>query len=253
MIEKFSIMFDAIESSRIIHVYLPPFYYESQESYPVMYMYDGHNLFCDDDATYGYSWHLKEFLDQYDKPFIVVGIECSHEGNQRLEEYCPYDIENSFLGTIHGYGKVFMDFVIHDVKPYIDEHYRTIPFRECTMIGGSSMGGLMSLYTIIAYNQYFSKAACLSSSIGICLDLLKNEIDNNDLNHDTRVFLSWGSNESRNKRGLAYASMNNLEISHMLNQKSILTYPYLQVDGYHNEQSWQQQIPVFMDYLWKSR
>lgn len=253
MIEKLHIQFEAMNSLRTIHVYLPPFYHESQERYPVIYMYDGHNLFHDEDATYGYSWHMEEFLDQYDKPFIVVGIECPHEGNQRLEEYCPYDVENSFLGTIHGFGQLFMDFVVEVVKPYIDNHYRTIPFRECTMIGGSSMGGLMSLYTIIAYNQYFSKAACLSSSIGICMDALTNEMNQHDLNVDTRVYLSWGSEESRNKRGLAYASMRNLEISHLLNQKHIMTYPYLQINGRHSEQSWQQQIPIFMDYLWKSK
>lgn len=253
MIEKLHIQFEAMNSLRTIHVYLPPFYHESQEHYPVIYMYDGHNLFHDEDATYGYSWHMEEFLDQYDKPFIVVGIECPHEGNQRLEEYCPYNVENSFLGTIHGYGQLFMDFVVEVVKPYIDNHYRTIPFRECTMIGGSSMGGLMSLYTIIAYNQYFSKAACLSSSIGICMDALIQEMNQQELNTDTRVYLSWGSEESRNKRGLAYASMHNLEISHLLNQRHIMTYPYLQINGRHSEQSWQQQIPIFMDYLWKSK
>ena len=97
MIEKFEVLITPFSLKRMIHVYLPDDYYNHQESYPVMYMFDGHNLFNDQDATYGKSWGLKDFMDSYDKKMIIVGIECNHEGNQRLSEYCPYDLENSFF------------------------------------------------------------------------------------------------------------------------------------------------------------
>ena len=135
----------------------------------------------------------------------------------------------------------------------IRDSYRTLSLREYTMIGGFSMGGLMALYAAISYHTYFSKAACLSSSIGICLEALKDEINQHDSLKDTRLFLSWGSEESRNKRALAYASMNQLDISHLLNLKGVQTYPYLLVNGRHHMISWQVQIPLFMDYLWKSK
>ena len=72
MVEKFDIVITPLGLERTIHVYLPEDYYDSDEQYPVMYMFDGHNLFYDHDATYGKSWGLKEFLDTYDKKLIIV-------------------------------------------------------------------------------------------------------------------------------------------------------------------------------------
>lgn len=97
MVEKFEIMITPFQCMRTIHVYLPDNYNESQEQYPVMYMFDGHNLFFDEDATYGKSWGLKDFLDNYDKKLIIVGIECNHEGHERLNEFSPHTYKNSFL------------------------------------------------------------------------------------------------------------------------------------------------------------
>ena len=73
MIEKLNVYIQPLQSWRTMHIYLPQNYHNSDERYPVMYMYDGHNLF-------------NEFLDRYDKPFIIVGMECNHEGNERLNE-----------------------------------------------------------------------------------------------------------------------------------------------------------------------
>ena len=73
--------------NRMLHIYLPENYDTSGERYPVMYMFDGHNLFFDEDATYGTSWGLYDFMKGYDKQVIIVGMECSHRGNERLEEY----------------------------------------------------------------------------------------------------------------------------------------------------------------------
>ena len=81
MIEKFDVYIEPFQLWRTMHVYLPKHYYETDERYPVMYMYDGHNLYNDQDATYGTSWGLSDFLDHYDKPFIIVGMECNHEGH----------------------------------------------------------------------------------------------------------------------------------------------------------------------------
>lgn len=250
MIEKREVVVTPISQKRQLHIYLPPHYADSQQRYPVIYMYDGHNLFRDEDATYGRSWRMESFLDHYVKPVIVVGIECAHQGNQRLEEYCPYYVESSFLGTLHGYGDVFMQWVIEELKPLIDRSYRTIPFRECTMIGGSSMGGLMALYSVIKYNIYFSKAACLSSSIGLCMEQLKCDLQNSTLSPDTRIYLSWGSQEAKNQKGLAYLTASHLEMSHWLSQKQVMTYPYQLINGRHNEVSWEKQLSIFLDYLW---
>ena len=89
MIEKTDFWFPFAAQNRRLHIYLPDDYNESEERYPVMYMFDGHNLFYNSDATYGKSWGMKEFLDRWGKKIIVVGLECAHTGNDRLREYCP--------------------------------------------------------------------------------------------------------------------------------------------------------------------
>ena len=184
---------------------------------------------------------------------IVVGMECNHEGQKRLDEYCPYDVSHSYFGDIHGVGDIYMQWVVDELKPFIDQHYRTIPFRECTMIAGSSMGGLMALYTIVHHNNIFSKAACLSSAISFCFDELVKEIESSSLNQDTLVYMDWGSEESRNKKGLAYATNANLELSHLLQCHGAKTYPHCVINGKHNEATWEKQIPLFMDFLWKNK
>lgn len=251
MITKFNVMITPYNLERTIHMYLPDNYYDSDERYPVIYMYDGHNLFFDYDATYGKSWGLKEYLDQSLDKYIVVGMECNHEGNKRLDEYCPYDLPNSHLGNIHGTGKQYMEWVVNELKPFIDSNYRTLSNRTHTMIAGSSMGGLMSIYSVVKHNEVFSKAACLSSAIGMCMDELKKDILESKLDPDTKVYLDFGSNERNNKTGLAYMVKDNLYISRLLNIQNASTYPYIIINGQHNEATWEKQIPIFMDYLWK--
>lgn len=251
MIQKFQTYITPFQLERTIHLYLPDNYDNSDEKYPVMYMYDGHNLFNDRDATYGKSWGLKDFLKHYDKNFIIVGIECNHEGRERLNEFCPYTLKGSYLGDITGKGKQLMDWVVEELKPYIDTHYRTIPFRECTGIGGSSMGGLMALYTVIQYNQYFSKAACLSSALSICQHQLKEELEKADISPDTRVYLSHGKRETRGQK-------------HLENIQNLLSYFYSEfvkrnaacciniTNGKHNEASWEQENQTYFDFLWRT-
>ena len=130
-----------------------------------MYMFDGHNVFFDADATYGKSWGMNKYMNESKKQMIIVAVECNHEGNGRLEEYSPFDSETATLGLIKGRGKAYMTWLTKTLKPYIDENYRTLPDRCNTIICGSSMGGLMALYGACEYNHVFKKAACLSPSL----------------------------------------------------------------------------------------
>ena len=84
MVEKRDVLFTPAGSTRRLHIDLPEGYDGSDERYPVMYFFDGHNLFSNEDATYGKSWGLREFLEGWEKRLIVVGVECSHEGAFRL-------------------------------------------------------------------------------------------------------------------------------------------------------------------------
>lgn len=74
MVEKFDVWMTPFTCERKVHVYLPENYYQSNERYPVVYMYDGHNLFHDEDATYGKSWGLETFMDHYEKKSSSSGL-----------------------------------------------------------------------------------------------------------------------------------------------------------------------------------
>ena len=256
MLIKRDMLFTPAGKNRPLHIWLPDGYEDSAERYPVMYFFDGHNLFLDQDATYGKSWGLLEFLQSWEKPLIVVGIECGHEGNERLFEYCPYHFRGKFWGDLRGTGEQTMDFMAEELKPLIDREYRTLPSRENTAIGGSSMGGLMSLYAIVKYNSVYSKAACLSSAISPGMPSLRKDIREAAIDPDSRVYLSWGSKEAIGRR-LSKAgdygtltAKHNLELAHMLEEKGARTSVVCQRGGAHNEASWEKQVPGFMDFLW---
>ena len=89
MIVKRDCIYTPKGKNRPLHIYLPDDYLSGMDRYPVLYFFDGHNLFSDDDATYGKCWGLKTFLDKWDRKLILVGIECGHEGDERLSEYMP--------------------------------------------------------------------------------------------------------------------------------------------------------------------
>lgn len=254
---KKDIRFSPTNKIRGLHIWLPEDYQRTNERYPVMYFFDGHNLFFDEYATYGKCWGLKSFMEQWDKPMILVGLECGHEGNERLNEYLPYPVDAEPFRGFTGIGDATWRWILEDLKPSIDREYRTWPFRECTAIGGSSMGGLMSLYGVVKYNQWFSKAACLSSSIYICLSRLIQDIELCSMNPDTRVYLSWGTNEARgirdttqeDRESLTYRQ--NYRIARMLEEKGAVTKLWCQVGGGHCEADWEKQVPDFMEFLWK--
>ena len=242
--------FDYYGANRPLHIYLPDTYDQTDERYPVMYFFDGHNLFYDSDATYGKSWGLKTFLDSWEKEMIVVGMECSHVGNERLEEYLPYPATTTAFGPLAVKGNETLDWIVNQVKPVIDREYRTYPHRQCTGIAGSSMGGLMSIRGVIHYNQVFSKAACVSPSVNMCYAQLYAQLRDTPIDPDTRVYLSWGEVEARDRRTLARMTQQNLALCSLLMARQARVLPFLQEEGRHCEEDWSRQADEFMRFLW---
>lgn len=150
-----------LDRTRRIWIYLPPYYESSGLDYPVLYMQDGQNLF-DDSTSFAGEWHVDETLndlcDEGYKVPIVVGID--HGGEDRQNEYTPW-AHPQYGG---GDGDLYMEFVVENLKPYVDAHYRTIPGREGTGIMGSSLGGLISHFGALKYQEVISKAGIFSPS-----------------------------------------------------------------------------------------
>ena len=255
---KHDLWYQPADSPRTLHIYLPNGYDDSDERYPVMYFFDGHNLFSDGDATFGTCWGLRDFLDQWEKPLIIVGMECSHEGHERLDEYCPYPC-HMFGHDITGMGEQTFQWIIGEVKPWVDANLRTWPHREACGIAGSSMGGLMSLYGTIVHNDVFSKAACVSTGLRIWGQRLKGELAQSKLDPDTRIYLSWGELEAgKTRKGADPATESpearaTLDFSHRLDASGVSTYVYFQARGRHCEADWREQNGRYLDYLWLDR
>lgn len=250
MLDQFTAYITPLGKDRTVRVWLPDEIERSNTAYPVLYMFDGHNLFRDEWAAFGRAWRMDRFLAQWEKPMIVIGIDCDQEGNNRLVEYSPYEMTVPPCGLIHGTGTAVMDWIIGELKPRMDERYPTIPFREATGIAGSSMGGLMAMFAVLRYNTWISKAACLSSSFRFCASQILEETEQSVLDPDTRVYLSWGSAEYQNKASLAYGTELNLSLNRILSRKNVRTYPYLHLNGRHCEEDWEKEIPRFMEFLW---
>ena len=255
MLIKQDFYFHSLDAHRPLHIRVPD---HGEPPFPVMYFFDGHNLFRDEDATYGKSWGLDAFCAAWDKPMIIVGVECAHEGNLRLSEYLPYGTGYGWLRGIEPLGQRTMDGIIHELKPYIDSAFPTIPFRECTGIAGSSMGGLMAAYALVHYNQYISKAACLSPAIGSVSGMLWHEMNETALSPDTRIYLSWGTNEGYGgvKDPWAEDTSSWLYKTCRTTANKVISAGgagklYCQIGGRHCEADWEQQNALYMHFLWQ--
>ena len=248
MVKKWSVTVPSLSGAkkRAAYIYLPDHYDRDPEKrFPVMYMFDGHNVFFDSDATYGKSWGMNEFMTWTRKDLIIVAAECNHEGSRRLQEYSPVSFDNC-LGRIRGQGRQYMDWLVGTLKPYIDTHYRTRPEREYTAVCGSSMGGLMSLYAVCCYNHVFRKAACLSPSLWVQPEKLLSLIGRAQLGADTVIYMDYGEQEMGNHPDNLRALMSAVQL--LLKKRVNLTFRIVP-GGVHSESCWEQQIPIFMDCL----
>ena len=247
MIKKWKVKIPELsgEMERWAYIYLPDDWQTSGKRYPVLYMFDGHNVFFDEDATYGKSWGMGEYMVRTDKQLIIVAVECNHGLNKRLEEYSPLNFE--FPDTkVNGRGKEYMDWLVGTLKPYIDAHYPTLPEREHTSIAGSSMGGLMSLYGVCAYNHVFQRAACISPSFWVSKDQVIEMVSCAELATDSRIYIDYGSLELPNHSTSSEALVS---VARMLLSRRVNVTLKIIPGGIHSESSWEKQIPEFMDYL----
>ena len=240
------------DEPRNAYVYVPDEWEENPDHrYPVLYMFDGHNVFFDEDATYGKSWGMAEYASLTGLPMIIAAVECSHAPNGRLSEYSPYTFDDRRFGHVEGRGEATMEWLVNEFKPMIDEEFPTIPEREFTFIAGSSMGGLMSLYAMIRYKKYFSAAACLSPSVSLCTPQLRKAIEKAGSFADCRIYMDMGSEEMQ---GRECATMDRLlTLCHLLTNGGAVCYPRIAMGGGHNEASWEKQIPVFMEFLLRGK
>ncbi len=238
------------QEKRKAYIYIPDSYYaDLSQRYPVLYMFDGHNLFNDEEASYGKSWGILKYVTENDIPVIIAAIECNHheetdECGGRLSEYSPFDFDIPDYCQIKGRGKITMDYFVNEFKPYIDKRYPTLPDREHTFVSGSSMGGLMTLYALCAYSDTFSRGAALSPSLDFNPAEVRKMLSEARL-RGTVLYMDCGDKEFRSasERKL-YA-----QAAALLIRKGVHLTSRIVPNGIHSESSWEKQLPFIFNTL----
>jgi enterochelin esterase-like enzyme len=237
-----------LRNQRDLIVYLPPGYNEQPwRRFPVLYLQDGQNLFDRATAFAGQDWNIQgsaDYLIQSGavEPLLIVGIY--NTGKSRIYEYTPTKVPKLGGGRADRYAK----FLMQEVMPFVQQQYRALPDPSQTGIGGSSLGGLVSLYFGLKYPQTFGRIAALSPSVWW---------------HQRAIhrFAAAATPEPRPRIWLDIGTREGPRIVHDVEQlRDILLKKgwregedlhYARVEGAeHNEAAWSQRVGPFLQFLY---
>lgn len=234
-------------NAREITIYLPAAYDERPElRYPVLYLQDGQNLF-DADRAYvpGQHWRVQEAADaaigdRTASPMIIVAVD--HAGPARIDEYTPTkDPRHHGSGRADEYGR----FLAEELKPAIDARFRTLPDAPNTAIGGSSLGGLVSLYLALRRPDLFGRAAVMSPSVWWNDRAVLRTVDAFD-GAAPRMWVDIGGREGLE----ALKDVRTLRDRLAAKRWSGETYRYFEDRrGDHSERAWARRIRMVLEFL----
>jgi predicted alpha/beta superfamily hydrolase len=238
---------------RDLVVYLPPGYeQEPDRRYPVLYLHDGQNLFEGATAFVpGQDWHVSDTAEARItggavEPLIIVGIY--NAGEHRIDEYTPTrDRKQGAGGDADLYGRMLRE----ELKPFIDATYRTLPDPANTGLGGSSLGGLVTLYLGFQHPDIFGKLAVLSPSVWWDNRVILKLVRMTDPKPRLRIWLDIGTGEGGKTVRDARALRDELvRVGWVLG--SDLHYAEIPEAG-HNEAAWAERVGPFLEYLFPVR
>ena len=234
-----------LNNQRNLWVYLPPEYEKHPDQrYPVFYMHDGQNLF-DAATSFAGEWQADETAgrlinEKKIRPIIIVGIE---NNAQRLAEYTPER------------GELYQRFVIQEAKPFIDANYRTLPDRANTAVGGSSLGGLISLYLVKDHPDVFGSCAAISPALWWNDRAIFTQLKS-DANwmKRTRFWIDMGTDEAMHEPAKNVQDVNDLAA--LLSSNGLVEnkdFRLLIVEGgKHNEPAWAKRFDQVLEFFFKA-
>ncbi len=224
-----------------ICVRLPRDYYQSQKRFSVIYAFDGQNLFEAHKSNFGVEWELDENHDQLvDQSKIseqVIFVGLSADARTRMSEY-----------DYHQQGALLADFIIKDLKPFIDKKYRTKKNRESTYLMGSSMGAYLSFAIAWNHSQYFSKATALSLPGGIKRAGIYQVIAYKDFpEFPINVYFDHGDKGIDESYGFRVRALTKI-LDRLSPQNFNYTYKIFPYTGHH-ESDWARRAKVALQFL----
>lgn len=234
-----------LSKTRKIWALLPYNYQKSKKHYPVLYLQDAQNLF-NEGATYG-NWEIDNKLSvlaEYGRGEIIV-IAVEHGDEDRIKEYI-FDNESI---TENAEGKKYIRFITDTLKPYIDSKYRTKKDRENTGIGGSSLGGLISIYAGFLYPEVYSKLMIFSPSLWV-------EPNNNfpliqfSKPYKTKIYIYGGRHEGSRMVGRIRLFEKALKKTTIQKLFDFEVKTNINAEGTHQEFYWSQEFPRAVEWLY---
>ncbi len=231
-----------LNKTRKIWALLPHDYDKSNERYPVMYLQDAQNLF-NEDSPYG-NWEIDKKLAvmaEYNVGKIII-IAIEHGEEEREKEF---NVGKNLLGA--GQGKQYIKFISETLKPFVDNQFRTKVEREFTGVGGSSMGGLISIFCGLLYPKLYGKIMAFSPSLW---DAPKITIGtDNENNEPTNIYLYAGGDESENLIEKVKSFKNKMIASEDVKDKMKINLS-INEKGKHNETYWSDEFPKAIEWLY---
>ena len=240
---------------RKVRVWVPPGYSSAQNAqvhYPVLYLNDGQNLFDRATAYGGVEWEVDETCERLVRegkipPLVVVGIDNAEK--DRIREYCPYRSINP--PVMRALGRRYPDFLTKEVMPFVCARYRIARGAANTGLGGSSMGGLIALYTAMARPGAFSRLLVESPSLFIANRRAVKE-SAGFRNWPERIFLATGTRElgreERDRRVVADVQALTLNIRRAgLGEERLRVQ--VEEGATHSESAWAKRFPGAMEFL----
>jgi predicted alpha/beta superfamily hydrolase len=237
-----------LEDHHDLIVYLPPMYdAQSGRRFPVLYMQDGQNLF-DPETSFitGNYWRLGETADALIEagaiePMIIVGIY--NAGVKRIDEYTPVEDKRLGGGQADAYGRM----LVQELKPHIDTQYRTLPGAGNCGIGGSSLGGLVTLYLGLRYPSVFSRLAVMSPSVWWRNRTILETVAAITQKPELRIWLDIGTRESTRAVPDARALRDGLIRKGWRLGDDLA---YFEADGgAHTESAWAERVAPMLRFL----
>lgn len=228
--------------TRRIAVLLPHDYEQSDKEYPVLYLQDGQNLF-DKYAPFG-SWGVDKKLAVLKEKGIgdIIVVSIDHAEKERIAEFTPS--HDTQLGV--GLGKKYVRFLADRLKPFIDRTYRTLTDREHTGIGGSSMGGLISVYAGLMYPEVYGKLMIFSPAFWVAPNI-PFEVFSFYNPQDMQIYLYAGGKESKNM--IPHVQKFKADFEENVKGVNIDFQLEIDINGRHNEARWGREFPKAVEWM----
>lgn len=241
-------------NTRVIRVWLPPDYDASGPTrYPVLYLNDGQNLFDPATTFAGVDWQAGKTAERLigEKripPLIIVGID--NMGKNRVREYIPY---RSFDPLVFGpRGKRYPDFLRREVMPLIEKNYAVAKGPGHTGLGGSSLGGLITLYTQLAAPGWFGRLLIESPSLFVANRRILAEC-RRFRDWPFRVYLAIGTREVGSPEKDQRAVDNVRELEAILRDAGLAEHRLkvrIEEGAPHSESAWAERFPEALEFLY---